>query len=124
MRQGAESDYILRGERGTSELLYEKVSDLMDMPSSFRNHIDTQIDTLLFNNPSLKKYSEYNSYTETSLDYNLQNRTLPKNNDHFNHYTYDMTRTLPISIYDTLNYRELDNNSNQYTNNMLISINL
>jgi len=96
----------------------------MDMPTSFKNHIDTQIDTLLFNNPSLKKYAEFNPFPETSSDYNLQNRKLPKNNtdnvsNYYNHYNYDMAKTLPLSIYDTLNYRELDNNSKLHMLNIL-----
>ena len=65
----------------------------------------------------LKKYSDYNPYSETALDYNLQTRALPKNSNNFNHYNYDMTKILPLSIYDNMNYRELDNNSKIHPHN-------
>ncbi len=116
LRSCGENEHVIRSERGDSEMAYEKVLNLIEMPESYTKHIETKIDTLLFNNPSFKKYASYSPFNETSIEYNLQPRSLIKNNIDSDSpfestYTYELHSKLPLSIYEHLNIRELDNSS-------------
>jgi hypothetical protein len=111
MRTCAENESFIRGERGDSEMNMDKILTLMEMPDTYSNHIETKIDTLLFNNPTLKKYVEYNPYPETAIEYNLQPRVIPDTNEFQSSYANDIYLKLPLSIYENIPIRELDSSS-------------
>jgi hypothetical protein len=108
MRSCAENENVFRGERGDSELCYDKISKILEMPESYKNHIDSGIDAIMFSNPSFKKYANYNYYTEGSIDFNLQPRELDVSNQIDYSYKNDIYRKLPLTL--NLNYREVDRN--------------
>jgi hypothetical protein len=109
LRSCAENESVIRGERGDSELAFDKISSLLAIPESYKTHIETTMDTLLFNNPSLKKYAPYESFNESSLDYNLQPRKLGADHiDTQSYYKENLYNILPLSLYNTLPIRELD----------------
>jgi hypothetical protein len=91
---------------------FGKIESLIEMPKTMKNHIETNIETLLFNNPGLKKYALYNTFYESAIEYNLQPRNLNMGyvkENHYSHYAYDMNMKIPFSIYDFLPNRDLDN---------------
>jgi hypothetical protein len=108
IRSCAENESIFRGERGDSELSYDKINKLLEMPDSYRNHLDAGIDAILFSNSSFKKYASYNYYTEGSVDFNLQPRKLDVSNQINYSYKEDLYKRLPLSM--NINYREVDRN--------------
>lgn len=114
MRSCAENENIIRGERGDSELSYEKVESILNMPASYKEHVETSIDTLLFNNPSFKKYAQYNYYTEGTVDFNLQPRKIAISNDIKINYKDDLYSKITLSAYNKIQIREVDNDSNIY----------
>jgi hypothetical protein len=122
LRSCGENEHVIRGERGDSEMSFDKVLHLVEMSESYTKHVETKIDTLLFNNPSFKKYASYTSYPESSIEYNLQPRNLIKNSKDYESqglqgestYKYELHSRLPLSIYEHMNIRELDNSSKIY----------
>ncbi len=114
LRSGSENENPIRGERGDSEQSIEKISSLLDMPKTYKFHIETKIDTLLFNNPSLKKYSQYPEYNEASMDYNLQTRYIDTSDYLKNvfsagfNYQNDIYNKLPLTIYENIQLREVE----------------
>jgi hypothetical protein len=95
-------------------LSFDKILNIVEMPSSYKNHIETKIDSLLFKNPSMKKYVQYNGYSENTIEYNLQPRNINNNaieNLHSN-YSNELYKKLPLSIYENLQMREVDNYRN------------
>lgn len=114
MRSGAENENPIRGERGDSEQCFDKIISLLEMPKSYKNHIETKIDTLLFNNPSLKKYCQYPETNETSIDYNLQPRVIDTSDYLKNvlsagfNYQNDIYNKLPLTIYENIQLREIE----------------
>jgi flagellar biosynthesis regulator FlaF len=119
MRTCAENEQAIRGERGDSEMAFDKIINLLEMPESYKQHIHTKIDTLLFNNPSFKKFVSFNNFTENSIDYNLQPRTIDHKEDiHFN-YSNELYSKLPLSIYENLPIREIENNCKKIYNKIL-----
>ena len=112
LRSGAENENPVRDERGDSEQNIDKIMNLLEMPNSYKNHIETKIDSLLFNNPSLKKYNQYTQNNECALDYNLQSRHIDTK-DYFQNvssagfnYQNDIYNKLPLTIYDNVQIRE------------------
>ena len=88
------------------------ISTLTEMPITMKKHIESNIDTLLFSNPGLKKYALYNTFYESAIEYNLQPRNVNMGyvkENHYSHYAYDMNMKIPFSIYETLPNRDLDN---------------
>ncbi len=82
------------------------------MPDTFKNHIDTSIDALLFNNPSLKKFVPYDTYTENSIDFNLQARFInnqDKDNLLYSNYANEIYNKHTLSVYENLPLREVEN---------------
>ena len=79
-----------------------------------KNHLETKLDSLLFNNPSLKKYCQYPEYTESALDYNLQPRIVDTSDYLKNvfsagfNYQNDIYNKLPLTIYENIQLRELE----------------
>jgi hypothetical protein len=114
MRTCADYESVIRGERGDSELAYDKLlsNNIIDMPESYRHHVSTTIDTLLISNPAFKKYSNYSKYTESGTDYNLQPRIINTKANLLSSYGNDLYRKLPLSIYENIPQYELDNHSN------------
>lgn len=91
---------------------FNNIQKLIEMPTTMKNHIETNIETLLFSNPGLKKYAPYQSFYESAIEYNLQPRNLNigyVKESHYSHYAYDMTVKLPFSIYEFIPNRDLDN---------------
>jgi hypothetical protein len=112
LRSCAENESIIRGERGDSEMAFDKIKGILELPASYKLHIETSVDTVLFNNPSLKKYAGFNSYQESSIDYNLQPRKVnigPMKLKESN-YPADLYKLLPLSLYNNIPIRELDEN--------------
>jgi hypothetical protein len=114
MRSCAENECVIRGERGDSEMAFDKIKCILGLPDSYKSHIETSIDTILFNNPSLKKYAGFNDISESQLDYNLQPRKV--NIDHNklteSNYACDLYKLLPLSLYNNIPIRELDEHCN------------
>lgn len=120
MRSCAENEQTIRGERGDSELAFDKLVGVIEMPDSYKNHVYTSIDSVLFKNPSFKKYADYTYFNETALDYNLQPRNiLDKNELFFSNYANELYKKLPLSYFDNVPLRELDSNCNLYILNQL-----
>jgi len=117
MRTCVENENITRGERGDSEISIDKIMGLIEMPVSYRNHTMTKSETLLFNNPALKKYAQFNNYHENSIQFNLQPINLNYPNDYTgginynSNYANELYSKLPLSIYDNYAVRDLDNSS-------------
>lgn len=112
LRSGAENENPIRDERGDSEQNIDSIMNLLEMPNSYKNHIETNIDSLLFNNPSLKKYNQYSQKSECALDYNLQSRHIDTREYFQNvtstgfNYQNDIYNKLPLTIYDNVQIRE------------------
>jgi hypothetical protein len=119
LRSCGENEHVIRGERGDSELAFDKVLHLAEMSETYSKHVETKIDTLLFNNPSFKKYASYTSYPETGIEYNLQPRSLIDNTNRYqsqellgeSNYYYELNSRLSLSIYENIKIREIDNSS-------------
>jgi hypothetical protein len=118
LRSCAENENYLRGERGDSELTIDKIMGIIEMPESYKNHLEVKSETLLFNNPSLKKCAQFNPFYENAIEYNLQPFS-NLNNDHNSNknmrndsnYANELYNRLPLSVYDNLAIRDLDNYS-------------
>lgn len=128
LRSGAEYENPIRGERGDSEQTFEKILNLLEMPQSYTKHVETKIDTLLFNNPSLKKFCQYPEYNESSFDYNLQPRIFDTS-DYLNNvskagfnYQNDIYNKLPLTIYENIQVREIEKSTVLFFFNILIKI--
>jgi hypothetical protein len=111
LRTCAENEDPIRGSRGDSEMAFEKLSSLIEMPISYKKHIQTGIDTLLFNNPSFKKFAPYITFTENAIDFNLQPRLIPYEDDFYSNFYNELYNKLPLSIYENVNLKEIDNYS-------------
>ena len=111
LRSGAENENPVRDERGDSEQNIDIILNLLEMPNSYKNHIETNIDSLLFNNPSFKKYNQYSQNNECALDFNLQSRHIDTS-DYFQNvstgfnYQNDIYSKLPLTIYDKVEIKE------------------
>jgi hypothetical protein len=112
MRSCAENENIIRGERGDSELSYEKIENILKMPDSYKQHVETSIDTLLFNNPSFKKYAQYSYYTEGTVDFNLQPRKIDNSKEIKINYKEDLDNKIKLSAYKNIQIREIDQDCN------------
>ena len=117
LRSGAENENPVRDERGDSEQNIDTIMNLLEMPNSYKNHIETNIDSLLFNNPSFKKYNQYPAKNECYLDYNLQSRHIDTKDylqnvsSGFN-YQNDIYNKLPLTIYDNVQIKEQEKSKN------------
>ena len=102
-RPSCQSENLIRSERGDSELDPSKNEDLYEIADCHLKHLHSKPEDLIFNNPSLRKYTQLPLYNEVSLDYNLQPRLIK-------------TAYSPISDYQRIlysiinyNYEEADN---------------
>ena len=118
-RNCAENENSLRGERGDSELGLDKILGIIEMPENYKNHSNGKSETLLFNNPSLKKYAQFHSYYENAIDYNMQpivgyHPPLNNTKDSYNSkYASELYNRLPLSVYDNLPIKDMDTYSNK-----------
>lgn len=114
-RNCAENENSIRGERGDSELCLDKILGIIEMPENYKNHSNWKSETLLFNNPTLKKYAQFHTYYENAIDYNLQpigGYHSPINNSkdpYDSKYSNDLYNRLPLSVFDNLPIKEMDN---------------
>lgn len=118
LRNCAENENSIRGERGDSELSIDKIMGIIEMPESYRNHFKVKSEALLFNNPSLKKYAEFNPFNENAIEYNLQPHSKlynyhnnNRNLTYSSNYANELYNRLPLSVYDNYAIRDMDNYS-------------
>lgn len=110
IRSCSENENTIRGERGDTINEDIHMNILSQMPNTYMEHCDANY--LLFNNPLLKKYIEYNPYVESSIDYNLQLNNGNTNNSHSNSHSDSIQKSIHSNyqneLYDKLRLSNID----------------
>jgi len=101
LRLGADNEGLIKGECGHPSIGLKETESLLSIPEILNYDPEPQIEDIIFNNPSLKKYAGYNSFTETSIDYYLKPmiKKEPKtryvtNGEHNSNYAFGLQSTL------------------------------
>ena len=111
IRPSCESENLIREERGDTEFDPLKHKDYFDIAEKHLEHIYTEPNDLIFNNPLLKNYKPINDVTECSIDYNLQPRLIKEcyvNNSSYQNDIY-MKLNLSFTDNDKVRTRLVDN---------------
>ena len=111
IRPSCESENLIREERGDTEFDPLKHKDYFDIAEKHLEHIYTEPNDLIFNNPLLKNYKPINDVTECSIDYNLQPRLIKEcyvNNSSYQNDIY-MKLNLSFTDNDKIRTRLVDN---------------
>lgn len=115
MRSCAENEHPIRQDRGDSEMEFDKLTSLLELPETLTQHLETSVETYLFNNPGIKKYADLRYYIEGSVDYNLQPCVIndsdrDSNTVSYSNYSNELFNKLPLTAPE-YHMRKLDNNS-------------
>ena len=111
IRPSCESENLIREERGDTEFDPLKHKEYFDIAEKHLEHIYTEPNDLIFNNPLLKNYKPINDVTECSIDYNLQPRLIKEcyvNNSSYQNDIY-MKLNLSFTDNDKIRTRLVDN---------------
>ena len=100
IRPSCESENLIREERGDTEFDPLKHKDYFDIAEKHLEHIYTEPNDLIFNNPLLKNYKPINDVTECSIDYNLQPRLIKECYVNNSSYQNDLYMKLNLSFTD------------------------
>ena len=100
IRPSCESENLIREERGDTEFDPLKHQEYFDIAEKHLEHIYTEPNDLIFNNPLLKNYKPINDVTECSIDYNLQPRLIKESYVNNSSYQYDIYMKLNLSFTD------------------------
>ena len=105
IRPSCESENLIREERGDTEFDPLKHKEYFDIADKHLEHIYTEPNDLIFNNPLLKNYKPLNDITECNIDYNLQSRLIKECYVNNSTYQNDIYMKLNISFTDNDNIR-------------------
>ena len=105
IRPSCESENLIREERGDTEFDPLKHKEYFDIADKHLEHIYTEPNDLIFNNPLLKNYKPLNDITECNIDYNLQPRLIKECYVNNSTYQNDIYMKLNISFTDNDNIR-------------------
>lgn len=96
---------------------YKKVYPLFNHEclQKYSHYAYVEREDLIFANPNLRKYTEYNYYTESSFDYNLQPKILPPKESALN-YGYLITDSLDVNMDGSIKRKELLSSGKFYIN--------
>lgn len=101
-RPSCETESTIRGERGDSEIAFEKIEELFELPSIFQEHIYTEPHDLAFTNSSLKKYVSISQPSETDVNYHIRPHIIENNfYTPLSSYQNDMYMKINFSYSDT-----------------------
>ena len=101
-RPSCESESTIRGERGDSEIAFEKIQELFELPSIFQEHIYTEPHDLAFTNSSLKKYVSISKPSETDVNFHIRPHMIENNfYTPLSSYQNDMYMKINFSYSDT-----------------------
>ena len=105
IRPSCESENLIREERGDTEFDPLKHKEFFEIADKHLEHIYTEPNDLIFNNPLLKNYKSINDVTECSIDYNLQPRLIKECYVNNSNYQNDIYMKLNLSFTDNDNIR-------------------
>ena len=105
IRPSCESENLIREERGDTEFDPLKHKEYFDIAEKHLEHLYTEPNDLIFNNPLLKNYKPINDITECSIDYNLQPRLIKECYVNNSSYQNDIYMKLNLSFTDNDNIR-------------------
>ena len=105
IRPSCESENLIREERGDTEFDPLKHKEFFEIADKHLEHIYTEPNDLIFNNPLLKNYKSINDVTECSIDYNLQTRLIKECYVNNSSYKNDIYMKLNLSFTDNDNIR-------------------
>ena len=105
IRPSCESENLIREERGDTEFDPLKHKEFFEIADKHLEHIYTEPNDLIFNNPLLKNYKSINDVTECSIDYNLQPRLIKECYVNNSSYQNDIYMKLNLSFTDNDNIR-------------------
>ena len=105
LRPSCESENLIREERGDTEFDPLKHKDYFEIAPKHLEHIYTEPNDLIFNNPLLKNYKPLNDITECNIDYNLQPRLIKECYINNSTYQNDIYMKLNLSFTDNENIR-------------------
>ena len=105
IRPSCESENLIREERGDTEFDPLKHKEYFEIADKHLEHIYTEPNDLIFNNPLLKNYKSINDVTECSIDYNLQPRLIKECYVNNSSYQNDIYMKLNLSFTDNDNIR-------------------
>ena len=105
LRPSCESENLIREERGDTEFDPLKHKDYFEIAPKHLEHIYTEPNDLIFNNPLLKNYKPLNEITECNIDYNLQPRLIKECYINNSTYQNDIYMKLNLSFTDNENIR-------------------
>jgi hypothetical protein len=100
IRSSCESENLIREERGDSEFDPLKHKEYFEIADKHLEHLYTEPNDLIFNNPLLKNYKSLNDITECSTDYNLQPRLIKESYVNNSSYQNDIYMKLNLSFTD------------------------
>ena len=100
IRPSCESENLIREERGDSEFDPLKHKEYFEIADKHLEHLYTEPNDLIFNNPLLKNYKSLNDITECSTEYNLQPRLIKESYVNNSSYQNDIYMKLNLSFTD------------------------
>ena len=111
LRPCCESENLIREERGDTEFDPLKHKEYFEIPEKHLEHLYTEPNDLIFNNPLLKNYKPINDISECSTDYNLQPRLIKDSYLSNSSYQNDIYMKLNLSFTDNerIRTRLIDN---------------
>ena len=113
IRPSCESENLIRKERGDTEFDPLKHKELFEISDKFMEHIYTEPNDLIFENPMLKNYKPITNINECDINYNLQPREIKECYLKNSSYQNDIYMKLNLSFTDneTIRTRIIDNES-------------
>jgi len=113
IRPSCESENLIRKERGDTEFDPLKHKELFEISDKFMQHIYTEPNDLIFENPMLKNYKPITNFNECDINYNLQPREIKECYLKNSSYQNDIYMKLNLSFTDNENIRTrlIDNES-------------
>ena len=111
IRPSCESEHLIRKERGDTEFDPLKHKELFELSDKFMEHIYTEPNDLIFENPMLKNYKPITNFNECDINYNLQPREIKECYLKNSSYQNDIYMKLNLSFTDNekIRTRLIDN---------------
>ena len=111
IRPSCESENLIRKERGDTEFDPLKHKELFELSDKFMEHIYTEPNDLIFENPMLKNYKPITNFNECDINYNLQPREIKECYLKNSSYQNDIYMKLNLSFTDNekIRTRLIDN---------------
>ena len=118
IRPSCESENLIRKERGDTEFDPLKHKELFELSDKFMEHIYTEPNDLIFENPMLKNYKPITNFNECDINYNLQPREIKECYLKNSSYQNDIYMKLNLSFTDNekIRTRLIDNEAMFFDN--------